>query len=551
MTAATNPASSERQGGPLLSVRDLSISFAGERGVLTSVVDKVAFDLEAGRILGVVGESGSGKSVTARSILRMLAPSASVTSGSVQFRDEDLLLASESRMRSLRGREIAMVFQDPQSTLNPIIRIGHQIEEALRIHGADRETARRRSIELLEQVGISHPEQARLRYPHEFSGGMRQRVVIAIALANRPSLLIADEPTTALDVTVQAQVLDLLMEMRRDLGIAILLITHDMGVVADTCDDVLVMNKGQVVESGSVASVLTQPRDTYTKRLLAAIPDLDAPTRQTPAEPEAPVLQARDVRTTVGGKGRRGTVVVDGVSLTIARGETLGLVGESGCGKSSLSKTLVGLLPSTSGTIELHGADVTAMRSDDRSRLSASVQYVFQDPLASLNPRRTIAQSLAEALETAGGQKSPPEQRSIELLERVGLGPGSLDRYPHAFSGGQRQRIGIARALAADPEILILDEPVSALDVSIQAQVLDLLVGLQDDLGLGYLFISHDLSVIRSISHRVMVMRAGKIVEEGPTNDVFTNPQDAYTQQLLASIPRLEHAAHGSAPDRE
>jgi ABC-type glutathione transport system ATPase component len=546
MTAAMHPTSSETWDGPLLSVRDLSVRFAGERGAFTSVVDEVGFDLEAGRILGVVGESGSGKSVTARSILRMLAPSASVTSGSVRFRGDDLLEASESRMRSLRGREIAMVFQDPQSTLNPIIRIGHQIEEVLRIHGADRDTARRRSVELLEQVGISNPEQARKRYPHEFSGGMRQRVVIAIALANRPSLLIADEPTTALDVTVQAQVLELLMQMRNKLGIAILLITHDMGVVADTCDDVLVMNRGRVVESGPVASVLTRPEDPYTVRLLAAIPDLSAPTRQGPVEREEPALRVRDVRTIVGGKGRRGRVVVDGVSLTIARGETLGLVGESGCGKSSLSKTLVGLLPAESGSIELHGADVTAMRSDDRSRLSASVQYVFQDPLASLNPRRTIAQSLAEALETAGGQKSAPEQRSIELLERVGLGPESLDRYPHAFSGGQRQRIGIARALASDPEILILDEPVSALDVSIQAQVLDLLVGLQEDLGLGYLFISHDLSVIRSISHRVMVMRAAKIVEEGPTDDVFNNPRNAYTKQLLASIPRIEHAVGGS-----
>jgi len=527
---------------PLLQARNLSVGFAGDRGAFTTVVDDVSFDIAAGGILGVVGESGSGKSVTARAVLRMLAPSASVTNGSVLFRGENLLEVSEARMRSLRGREMAMVFQDPQSTLNPVIRIGQQIEEVLRIHGADRTTARRRTLELLEQVGIADPERARRRYPHEFSGGMRQRVVIAIALANRPSLLIADEPTTALDVTVQAQVLDLLREMRKELGIAILLITHDMGVVADTCDDVLVMHRGRVVERGPVASVLTKPEDPYTSRLLAAIPDMSAPTRGSSSETDGRVLEVRDLRTVLGGTRRGGHVAVDGVSLSISRGETLGLVGESGCGKSSLSKTLVGLLPAASGTIRLHGADVTAMNAQDRRTLSDSVQYVFQDPLASLNPRRTIAQSLAEALETSGTVSEEPHERSVELLQRVGLPPDSLDRYPYAFSGGQRQRIGIARALAADPEVLILDEPVSALDVSIQAQVLDLLIELQEDLGLGYLFISHDLSVIRSISHRVMVMRAGRIVEEGSTDDLFDDPQEPYTKELLSSIPRLEHA---------
>ncbi|AZS35716.1 Glutathione import ATP-binding protein GsiA [Microbacterium lemovicicum] len=525
---------------PLLSVRNLSVGFSGERGAITQVVDEVSFDIDQGRILGVVGESGSGKSVTARAVMRMLAPSARVTSGSVLLRGDDILRAPEKRMRAMRGRDMGMVFQDPQSTLNPIMRIGDQIEESLRIHGVDRDAARLRVRELLEQVGISDPERARRRFPHEFSGGMRQRVVIATALANSPSLLIADEPTTALDVTVQAQVLNLLLEMRRELGIAILLITHDMGVVADTCDEVLVMNGGRVVESGPVGAVLTTPKDAYTRRLLAAIPDLTAPTRPAPPASTA-VLQAREVRTVIGGS-RHGHVAVDGVSLSIARGETLGLVGESGCGKSSLSKTLVGLLPAASGSIELRGSDVTAMTTKDRARLSDSVQYVFQDPLASLNPRRTVAQSLEEAIETARGPRRDPRARSTELLERVGLGPESLDRYPHAFSGGQRQRIGIARALAADPEIIILDEPVSALDVSIQAQVLDLLVELQDDLGVGYLFISHDLAVIRSISHRVMVMRAGRIVEEGDTDDVFERPQHEYTQQLLSSIPRLEDA---------
>jgi len=541
------------QDAPLLSVRDLSVGFAGERGAFTPVVEDVSFDIRAGRILGVVGESGSGKSVTARAVMRMLAPSARVTGGSVLLRGDDILAAPEKRMRQIRGREMGMVFQDPQSTLNPIMRVGDQIEESLRIHGVDRDAARARVLELLEQVGISNPDQARRRYPHEFSGGMRQRVVIATALANRPSLLIADEPTTALDVTVQAQVLNLLLEMRAELGIAILLITHDMGVVADTCDEVLVMNRGRVVESGAVADVLTHPEDAYTTRLLAAIPDLTAPTRPAPAHSE-PVIDVRDVRTLVGPR-RHPHVAVDGVSLTVAKGETLGLVGESGCGKSSLSRTLVGLLPAASGSIALHGADITAMTRSDRSRLSAAVQYVFQDPLASLNPRRTVGQSLAEAIETAGGTRRNPYQRSVELLERVGLGPESLDRYPYAFSGGQRQRIGIARALAANPEVLILDEPVSALDVSIQKQVLDLLVELQDELGIGYLFISHDLSVIRSISHRVMVMRAGRIVEEGTTDAVFDHPEEEYTKQLLSSIPRLDHAADspgltiGESPD--
>jgi len=531
---------------PLLTVQGLTVEFPTNEGPLRAV-DGLSFEVRPGQVLGIVGESGSGKSVTSRAVMRMVKNPGRITAGTISLDGQDLAKLSEPAMRKVRGSKIAMIFQDPQATLNPVKRIGDQVAEAVTIHGGDRATAARRTLELLQQVGIPNPEQAAQKYPHEFSGGMRQRVVIAIALANKPTLLIADEPTTALDVTIQAQILDLLRQLRTELGIAIIFITHDMGVVAEMCDDVLVMLKGKAVERGPVADVLHNPQHPYTIQLMGAVPSMDEPLRPE-LEPTPPVLQVTELRTDLGRKAgllrkAKPFFAVNGVSLVLSKGETLGLVGESGCGKSTLSRTLVGIADATSGRIEIGGRDVTAMTQADRDHVTSSIQYVFQDPFASLNPRRTVGQSLAEALEVAKVPRGQWHSRSVGLLERVGLSETHLDRYPWAFSGGQRQRIGIARALASAPEMLILDEPVSALDVSIQAQILELLVGLQNELGVGFLFISHDLSVVRGISHRVAVMYKGQIVEQGPTAQIFENPQHPYTKQLLASTPSVAAAA--------
>ena len=532
---------------PVLRVTDLVTTFVTPAETVRAV-DGVSFEVHPGRIVGIVGESGSGKSVTSRSILRMVRLPGRIESGTIELGGRDLMSLTESQMRKVRGREVAMIFQDPQSTLNPVITIGEQIEEAMRIHGTDAATARRRAIELLTQVGIPEPESALERYQHEFSGGMRQRVVIAIALANNPTLLIADEPTTALDVTIQAQILELLRTLRDELGIAIVLITHDMGVVAEICDDVLVMYQGHIVERGDVRQVLNQPDHPYTQRLMKAVPKMDSPLRPPVASVGPPVLEVRDLRTDVlaGSRGlfrkKAPFYAVDGVSLAIHAGETLALVGESGCGKSTLSRTVVGIHRPSSGSILVNGRDVTERTEENIRATIEGVQYVFQDPYSSLNPRRTAGQSIEEALREAGCARDELYDRSVELFEQVGLPPGFLDRYPYAFSGGQRQRIGIARALAGRARMLILDEPVSALDVSIQSEIIELLMELQEKLTLGYLFISHDLAVVREISHRVAVMYHGQIVETGTTADVFDHPQDPYTKQLLSSTPRLDSA---------
>lgn len=534
---------------PLLRVTGLVTTFTTADETVRAV-DGVSFEVRPGQILGIVGESGSGKSVTSRSIMRMVRQPGEITDGRIELGDRDLLALSPAEMRAVRGREIAMIFQDPQAALNPVIKIGEQIEEALRIHGVSGDEARRRTLELLTQVGIPDPEKAANRYQHEYSGGMRQRVVIAIALANKPSVLIADEPTTALDVTIQAQILQLLRDLRDELGIAIIFITHDMGVVAEICDDVLVMYKGKVVERGPVRRILDAPEHPYTIGLMNAVPRMDAPLRAPLVAPtdSGPALEVVDLRTDVMA-GRRGVFrrlapfyAVDGVSLHVRRGETLSLVGESGCGKSTLSRTIVGIYRAASGRILVGGRDVTESTPANRAAVVAGVQYVFQDPYSSLNPRRTAGQSLEEALSQAGVPPRDIPERAVELLERVGLGANYLNRYPYAFSGGQRQRIGIARALAGRAEVLILDEPVSALDVSIQAEILDLLTRLQSELGLGYLFISHDLAVVREISHRVAVMYKGRIVETGTASEIFGDPQDDYTRRLLASTPKLDPA---------
>jgi ABC-type glutathione transport system ATPase component len=532
---------------PLLRVSNLVTTFTTPSEVVRAV-DDVSFDVHSGRIVGIVGESGSGKSVTSRSIMRMVRAPGRIESGSIELNGRNLLSLTDPEMRRVRGREIAMIFQDPQSTLNPVITIGRQIEEALRIHGVDAPTARVRAIELLTHVGIPAPDSAIDRYQHEFSGGMRQRVVIAIALANNPTLLIADEPTTALDVTIQAQILDLLRSLRDQLGIAIVLITHDMGVVAEICDDVLVMYQGAIVERGSVRQVLDAPTHPYTQKLMRAVPKMDSAFRAAAPVTEAPVLEVRDVRTDVMAHSRglfrakKPFFAVDGVSLQVHAGETLALVGESGCGKSTLSRTIVGIHRPAAGLILVNGHDVTEPTRANARSVIAGVQYVFQDPYSSLNPRRTAGQSIEEALREAGFPAREIPDRAVELFEQVGLPANYLQRYPFAFSGGQRQRIGIARALAGRAKALILDEPVSALDVSIQAEIIELLTSLQSRLGLGYLFISHDLAVVREISHRVAVMYKGRIVETGTAAEVFERPRDPYTQKLLASTPRLDSA---------
>lgn len=597
---------------PLLKVENLTTSFPNKSGSVKAVND-VSFEIMPGRVLGVVGESGSGKSVTARSIMRMLRAPGRIDSGRVLLNGTDLLGLSNEQIRAIRGQNIAMIFQDPQAALNPVMRIGEQIAEAMRVHGVSGKTARKRAMELLTQVGIPDVHRTIDQYPHEFSGGMRQRVVIAIALANKPSLLIADEPTTALDVTIQAQILQLLASLRHEIGVAIMMITHDMGVVAELCDDLIVMYGGRVVERGSVHDVFTEPRHPYTAALLQAVPRRDAggevlraipgyppdpahlpvgcafadrcnvavercrierpPLAKVAPEHDSacwvsaqgdpvwipqssnarrrrdtgnstePILRVTELRTDVGSRrnlffGKNAPVyAVNGVSLEVHAGETLGLVGESGCGKSTLSRTIVGINSPSSGTIQIAGRDVTAMGKDELRTVTASIQYVFQDPYASLNPRRTVAQSLEEALSVAGVRGIAAQRRSRELMKLVGLNERYLDQYPHAFSGGQRQRVGIARALAAEPKMLICDEPVSALDVSIQAQIINLLEELRDKLGLGYLFIAHDLAVVRHLSDRVAVMYLGRIVELGTAEQVYGAPQHPYTAALLSSTP--------------
>ncbi|MBD0688229.1 ABC transporter ATP-binding protein [Streptomyces sp. CBMA123] len=517
----------------VLEVRDLTVEF--ER---TRAVDRVGFELAAGDTVGVVGESGSGKSTTALALLRMLPSGGRIAAGSVLLDGQDLAALPEDALRALRGRRIAMVFQDPMSSLNPVLTIGRHLDEALRAHTVhDRAARRERALELLDLVGI--PEAAeRLRdHPHQFSGGQRQRIMIALALANEPDVLVADEPTTALDPTVQRQILRLLARINETTGTALVVISHDLGVIAQTCRRILVMRHGRVVEHGPTEDILTEPRHPYTRQLVAAVPRLDAPsTAAANSSPgEEPVLTISGLRKTYGTRRRR-TAALDGVDLVLHPGETLGLVGESGSGKSTLAQALVQVHTPTGGNIRFRGQDLRAAGRAARRE----IQMVFQDPYSSLNPRMTVGQIIAEPLIAHRiGDRASRAARVAELLRRVGLDPDTADRHPRAFSGGQRQRIGIARALAPEPSVLICDEPVSALDVSIQAQVVELLAELQRDLGLAVLFIAHDLAVVRQVSHRIAVMRRGRIVETGPADQVVTDPQHPYTAELLAAVPRL------------
>ncbi|MFF1790393.1 ABC transporter ATP-binding protein [Kitasatospora sp. NPDC058243] len=549
---------------PLVDVRDLVVDFPVGDGHVRAV-DGVGFTLEAGQALGIVGESGSGKSTVAYGLLGLHRGTGARVGGSVRVAGVDAVTAEGDELRRLRGGLAAMVFQDPLSALDPYYAVGDQIAEVVRVHRAvSRRAARARAVEVLGRVGIPDPARRSRSRPHEFSGGMRQRVLIAMALACEPRLLVADEPTTALDVTVQAQILDLLHELRAETGAGLVLVTHDLGVVAGSVDRVLVMKDGRAVEHGPVTEVLGAPREPYTRALLSAVPRVDAPGAPTgPARPAGPaggtaangaaertdgdvLLEATDLRrefATRGGLTRRAAPVaaVDGVSLTVRAGETLGIVGESGSGKTTLGRMLVRLLEPTGGRLHYRGRDIGALGEKELRPLRRELQMVFQDPVSSLNPRRSIGESIADPLRIAGeSDERRIRARVGELLERVGLDASWYHRYPHEFSGGQRQRVGIARALAPQPRLIVCDEPVSALDVTTQAQVVALLGELQRDLGLALVFIAHDLAVVRKVSDRVAVMRAGRIVEHGDADAVYDSPQHAYTKGLLAAVPVLD-----------
>jgi ABC-type glutathione transport system ATPase component len=530
----------------LLGVVDLRVGFATEGGRVQAV-DGVSFELGPGEVLAIVGESGSGKSVTAQAVMGLIPSRNATVEGSIRLRGRELTGASEDELQKVRGAEIAMVFQDPMTSLNPVYRVGAQIAEAIQAHRPEvgRAEARKRTIELLDAVGIPEPERRVDRYPHEFSGGMRQRAMIAMALALEPEILIADEPTTALDVTIQAQILELLRRLNRERGLATILITHDFGVVAELADRVLVMHHGRIVERGDVDGVFHATNDPYTRKLLDAVVRLDQAPPLRPARHEAPLLEVTDLVKHFPMK--RGLLferevdrvrAVDGVSFSVARGETLGLVGESGSGKSTLSRTVLQLLRPTSGSVRFEGDEVAGLSRRQMRPLRADMQMIFQDPYASLNPRKRVGQIVGEPLRVQGRASGAELRRQVhELLERVGLSPEHYDRYPHEFSGGQRQRIGIARALSLRPKLIVADEPVSALDVSIRAQILDLLAGLQEELGLTYVFVAHDIGVVRHVSDRIAVMHEGRIVEQGPADRVCERPSDPYTKALLAAVP--------------
>jgi microcin C transport system ATP-binding protein len=535
---------------PLLDVRDLSVAFHQPSGD-TIAVDHVSFSIQRGQCAALVGESGSGKSVSALSVLKLLPyPTASHPSGSVLFKGRDLLTMSEREMRGVRGNDISIIFQEPMTSLNPLHTIESQIGEILQLHqGVSGQMARSRTLELLTQVGIPDP-QTRLRsYPHQLSGGQRQRVMIAMALANEPDLLIADEPTTALDVTVQAQILALLAEIRQRLGMSLLFITHDLGIVRRIADVVCVMNGGKIVEQGPVEEVFTAPKHPYTRALLAAEPKPDP----APPRPESPVVISTDdlkvwfpikrglLRSTVGH-----IKAVDGVSLSVRKGETLGVVGESGSGKTTLGLALLRLI-SSDGPIVFLGNEIQGLRFEEMRPYRRDMQIVFQDPFGALSPRMSVGDIVAEGLSVHQKSLSQTEReaRVIQALRDVGLDPATRFRYPHEFSGGQRQRISIARAVVLEPNFVVLDEPTSALDMLFQAQMVDLLRELQRRRDLTYMFISHDLRVVASLASHLIVMRDGKVVEEGAAADLFKRPQTDYTRALFAAAFRLEAAGDG------
>jgi peptide/nickel transport system ATP-binding protein len=574
----------------LLDIKNLKTYFHTRAGT-TRAVDDISFSIDKGEIVGVVGESGSGKSVTCHTLLGLLPqPPAKVEGGNVTFDGQELIGLPPSLLRAIRGKRISMVFQDPMSCLNPYLRIVDQVAEPILIHeDVTKDEAVRRAIEMMKKVGIRDAEQRAHSYPHEFSGGMRQRVMIAMSLVTNPDLLLADEPTTALDVTVQARILKILRELRDDLGIAVLFVTHDLGVVANVADRVVVMYRGKIVEQGKVRDIFQNPSHPYVKGLLACRPTLDTKYRILPTvddflkteegEDKTPILserpdaterlatlekeQSADKRAEDSpevllevkglsvhfhsgggflGKPRETVIAVDDVDLGIPKGRTLGLVGESGCGKTTLGRAILRLQQPTTGSVQYDGTELIGLTQGEMLEYRKRMQIIFQDPYASLNPRQTIEQTLIEPMlvHEIGSNRTERRDRVVSLLEEVGLGAEFLLRYPHEFSGGQRQRISVARALAVEPEFVVCDECVSAMDVSVQAQVLNLLRELQEKRNLTYLFISHDLSVVKFMSDDIAVMKQGRIEEFGSANDIYENPQSDYTRELLEAVPRAD-----------
>jgi glutathione transport system ATP-binding protein len=566
------PVITDLPAGQVLSVRNLSVSFRQEEGVVQAVKN-LSLDVQRGETLAIVGESGSGKSVTSLALMRLVEQGGgSIDSGEMWLRRRndrivDLASARQSQLRTIRGADMAMIFQEPMTSLNPVFPVGEQIAESIRLHqGKSHREALREAERMLDLVRIPEAKNVLTRFPHQLSGGMRQRVMIAMALSCRPALLIADEPTTALDVTIQAQILQLIRVLQKEMQMGVIFITHDMGVVAEMADRVQVMYRGDVVETGTVDEIFSSPQQPYTRALLAAVPKLGSMTGQAyPAKfplislesrdeivvpqdtvsPDAePVLQVRDLVTRFDVRGGifnrviRRVHAVEKVSFDLRPGETLALVGESGCGKSTTGRSLLRLVESQGGTITFDGQRIDTLSGSALSHLRRDIQFIFQDPYASLDPRLTVGFSIMEPLlvhKLAKGQAA--EDRVAWLLERVGLLPEHARRYPHEFSGGQRQRICIARALALNPKVVIADESVSALDVSIQAQIVNLMLDLQREFGIAFLFISHDMAVVERISHRVAVMYLGQIVEIGPRQSVFENPQHPYTRKLMSAVP--------------
>ena len=576
----------------LLEVKGLNISFSTDDGEVKAV-DGISFEIRRGETLGIVGESGSGKSVTALSIMRLLSSSGKVINGQIHYYAHghdpiDLLSVDRSNMRAYRGKEIAMIFQEPMSSLNPVFRCGDQVVEAFLQHNkVSRQAAKAKVLELFEKVRLPQPERIYRAYPHQLSGGQKQRVMIAMAMSCQPGILIADEPTTALDVTVQKAILDLMNDLKEDMGSSIMFITHDLGVIAEVADRVIVMYQGKIVEEGSLKKIFSQPQHPYTKSLLACRPPLNYRLRRLPVvgdfmndqqeesksennasvkallsqirvpaiestrrlrelQQKPPILEVKNLKTWFPlKKGFLGGVkeyvkAVDDVSFEVYPGETLGLVGESGCGKTTLGRSILGLAPVMDGEVLYKGASLLSLRRRDMMNLRRDMQIIFQDPYASLNPRMTVGKAIMEPMEVHGLYNSEEErrERTIQLLDTVSLSPLHFNRYPHEFSGGQRQRIAIARALALNPKFIICDESVSALDVSVQAQVLNLLMQLREKYRFTYIFISHDLSVVKFMSDRMIVMNQGKIEEAGPADEIYANPKREYTKKLIEAIPK-------------
>ncbi|UFZ02457.1 ABC transporter ATP-binding protein [Bradyrhizobium ontarionense] len=530
---------------PVVTIKNLRIALpkGGERA---HAVDGVSFDLTAGKIVCVVGESGSGKSMCAHALLGLLPNTVKVEGGEIRFEGRDLLTVDEDGWRDLRGRRIAMVFQEPMTALNPLMRIGDQLMEVFEAHDLLTSRERRaKALALVREVGLPDPERIIRAYPHQLSGGQRQRAMIAMALALEPAVLVADEPTTALDVTTQAQILKLIRNLQQSHSMAVMFITHDFGVVTDIADQVVVLRHGKVVEEGTAQAVLGNPQHDYTKALLAAVPSFDPPPRETreaaPKAVEVICLDKTYITPTGWFRPKRETRAAQAVSFAIHQGETLGLVGESGSGKSSVARLVMRLIEADRGTVRIGDVDLTALEGRALRAQRHRIQMIFQDPFASLNPRRKVGRIIADGMVARGVALDAALERAQELLGLVGLDVGAIGRYPHEFSGGQRQRIGIARALALEPEIIVADEAVSALDVSVQAQVLRLLEDLKARLGLSMLFITHDLRVAAQICDRIAVMQKGEIVELKPTAALFANPEHAYTRELLAAVPGRRH----------